>query len=70
MLGLLAASKLWTWVINIGSSLLVFVGMQSEPNPYENIGYVCIALVFLYVVAQTFRQSRRLMTAIKTRKEV
>jgi len=67
---LLAAPAAWTWVANISTSLLVVWGLTPENNSYEDLGIVCIALVFSYLLFQAGKQGCRLYMALKNRAEV
>jgi len=67
---LAAAPSAWVWVTNISTGLLLAWGLAPEENPYEDTGFVCIALVSVYLIFQAAKQSRRLYVAIKTMKEV
>ncbi|MDQ6951331.1 MAG: hypothetical protein Q9M26_06680 [Mariprofundales bacterium] len=70
MFAFLAASSAWQWIANIGSSVLLTLALSPEPDPYANLGMVCIALVLVYALYQLFVQVRRLIIVLRKQREV
>lgn len=65
------SSQVWPWLATIGSTLFMFLGMNPEPkpDPYADLGIICIALVFLYLIYQTIKHVRSYCRIKKSLKE-
>jgi len=60
------------WMVTISSAVpLLWLWFQpAQSSPYEDLGIICIALVFLYLLFQAAKQGRRLYLTLKNRAEV
>jgi len=64
------ATALFPWIIGIGSLYLGFPKPEPKPDPYADLGMVCIAIVFVGATCFFLKQVRKIYLIRKSMKEV
>jgi len=65
------ATLFFTWILPIGISLyLGFPKPEPKPDPYADLGMVCIAIVFVGATCFFLKQVRKIYLIRKSMKEV
>ena len=58
------------WIIGIASLYLGFAEPEPKPDPYADLGMVCIAIVFVGAIWFFVKQVRKIYLIRKSMKEV